>query len=168
MGAAAFLVAYYVGASLKLTDNEATDLKKQFSQQIQGIDQYGIFLNNVRIDLGMFIPAFGVGLGLYSGFSTGMVFSALAKDSPLSSVSPLIIMLSPFGILEVFAYGLAMSRSGVLVYQLIKKKPWREYALPTAIEIGIAVAILLIAAIIEWWLIVRFGGISPGGNSPRI
>ncbi len=169
LGAVAFLVAYYIGATTKLSDKDASDLKKQFADQTQGIDQYGIFANNMRIALGMFIPAFGAGLGVFSGLSTGMVFSALAKNSPiLSSYSPLIIMISPFGVMEVFAYGLAMSRSGMLVYQLVKRKPWREYVVPTAIEVGIAVVVLLVAAIIEWGLIVQFGGLAPGGNSLRL
>jgi len=53
--------------------------------------------------------------------------------------------------MEVFSYGLAMSRSGMLVYQLIKRRSlWRGYAVHTAIEIAIVVAILLIGLIIEW------------------
>jgi len=56
----------------------------------------------------------------------------------------------------------------MLVYQLVKRKPWREYVVPTAIEVGIAVVVLLVAAIIEWGLIVQFGGLAPGGNSLRL
>jgi hypothetical protein len=59
--------------------------------------------------------------------------------------------------MEVFAYGLAMSRSGMIIYQLVKKKPWREYVIPTLIEIGIVIVVLFTAAIIEWQLIEQFG-----------
>jgi hypothetical protein len=59
--------------------------------------------------------------------------------------------------MEVLAYGLAMSRSGMLIYQLSKKKPWREYAVHTLIEIGIVVIVLFAGAIIEWQLIQHFG-----------
>jgi hypothetical protein len=59
--------------------------------------------------------------------------------------------------MEVFAYGLAMSRSGMIIYQLVKKKPLREYLTPTLIEIGIVVVVLFTAAIIEWQLIEQFG-----------
>jgi hypothetical protein len=59
--------------------------------------------------------------------------------------------------MEVFAYGLAMSRSGMIIYKLVKKKPWREYVIPTLIEIGIVVVVLFTAAIIEWQLIEQFG-----------
>jgi uncharacterized membrane protein SpoIIM required for sporulation len=108
----------------------------------------------------MFIPAIGVVFGLFSGFSTGTVFSALTNLSPaLKGISPLLILITPFGILEIFSYGLAMSRSGMLIYQLIKKKPWREYVIPTLIELGIVAVVLFVAALIEWQMIEQLGGI---------
>lgn len=143
-----------------MTDEEAKELKKQFAEQIEGIDQNGIFLNNIRIALGMFIPGLGAGLGVFSGFATGSVFAAIASSEPsLSGVPPLIILITPFGIMEVFTYGLAMSRSGMLVYYIVKRRPWREYVVPTLIELGIAAVVLLAAAVIEWQIIEQFGGL---------
>jgi hypothetical protein len=96
---------------------------------------------------------------MFSGFSTGMVFNAIAETSPiLKNIPPLIILITPFGILEVFAYGTALSRSGILVYDLVTKKPWREYVVVTLIEIGIVIVILLVGAIIEWQTITHLGG----------
>jgi len=162
-GIATFLIAYSAGAAVPMTDEEAEELRKQFSEQIEGIDEYGIFLNNIRIALGMFVPALGVGLGVFSGFATGSVFSALVGSEPLlSEAPPLVIFLTPFGAMELFVYGLAMSRSGMLIYQLVKKKPWREYAAPTLIELGIAAAVLFAAALIEWWFIESLGGLDNG------
>jgi hypothetical protein len=153
-GAVAFLIAYSAGATINMSKKEAEDLKGQFAKQIVGIDQNGIFINNVKVALGMFIPGIGTGIGIFSGISTGMVFSAIAETSPfISNVPPLIILLTPFGIMEVFAYGLAISRSGMLIYQLVKKKPWREYTILTLIEIGIIVVVLFVGAVIEWQLI---------------
>lgn len=153
-GAVAFLIAYSAGATINMSKKEAEDLKGQFAKQIVGIDQNGIFINNVKVALGMFIPGIGTGIGIFSGISTGMVFSAMAETSPfISNVPPLIILLTPFGIMEVFAYGLAMSRSSMLIYQLVKKKPWREYTILTLIEIGIIVVVLFVGAVIEWQLI---------------
>ena len=157
VGATAFLIAYSAGAAINMSKKEADDLKGQFAKQIIGIDQNGIFINNIKVALGMFIPVVGIGLGIFSGFSTGMVFSAMAETSPLlSNIPPLIILLTPFGVMEVFAYGLAISRSGMLIYQLVKKKSWREYAIPTIVEIGIVVVVLFIGAVVEWQLIQRF------------
>jgi uncharacterized membrane protein SpoIIM required for sporulation len=79
----------------------------------------------------------------------------MSHTSPIVShnISPLIVFLTPFGILEIIAYGIAISRSGILSYQLIKyrnkRKSWQEYVIPTVIEIGIVLLVLLIAAIIE-------------------
>jgi hypothetical protein len=159
-GAAAFLIAYSVGAAIPLTYQDAQEVRKQFSEQVRSIDQNGIFFNNVRIALGMFIPAAGAALGIFSGFSTGTVFSALVNSSTaLKGVPPLAILITPFGIMEVFSYGLAMSRSGMLVYQLLKKRPWQEYFVPTLIELGIVVIVLFAAAMVEWQMIQQLGGI---------
>jgi uncharacterized membrane protein SpoIIM required for sporulation len=146
----------HVGAS------QAEFIKTHFQQQIKGINQYGIFANNLKVALGMFIPGFGIALGGFSAFSTGLVFNAIAQTSPaLSSMSPLIVFLTPFGILEIIAYGIAISRSGILCYQLIKdtnkRNTWRKYVIPTIIEIGIVVTILFIGAIIEWQMISTLG-----------
>lgn len=159
-GAAAFLIAYSIGAAIPMSDEEAEEVRNQFSEQIEDIDQNGIFINNIRIALLMFIPGAGAGFGAFSGFATGTVFSALASSSPLlTGVPPLIILITPFGIMEVFAYGLAMSRSGMLVYHLVRKKPWREYVIPTLVELGIATVVLLAAAVIEWQMIEQLGGL---------
>ena len=159
-GIAAFLIAYSGGAAVPMSDEEAREVREQFAEQIEGIDETGIFINNVRIALGMFIPGLGVGLGLFSGFATGSVFAALANSSPaLEGVPPLLIFLTPFGAMELFTYGLAMSRSGILVYYFVKKRSWRDYAVPTLIELGIAAAVLLAAAVIEWQIIEQLGGL---------
>jgi uncharacterized membrane protein SpoIIM required for sporulation len=161
LGISAFLIAYSAGASIHMSIKETNILKQQFSEQIKDINQFGIFINNVRLALGMFIPVLGIGLGIFSGFSTGMVFSAIALTSPLiKNIPPLLILITPFGLLEIFAYGLALSRSGILFYQLIKRKSsWKEYAIPLLRESSIVIVVLLIGAIIEWQTILRFGGL---------
>jgi hypothetical protein len=159
-GVAAFLIAYSMGAAVPMSDEEAKTLSREFSKQIEGIDQNGIFLNNAQITLIMFVPAVGVAFGAFSGFATGSIFNVLASSSPrLGEVSPLVILITPFGIMEVFAYGLAMSRSGMLIYYLLKKRPWRVYAISTLIEVSIAIGVLFVAAIIEWQMIERLGGL---------
>ena len=144
-----------------MSNLEADELKNRFMDQIKDIDQTGIFINNARIALGMFVPLLGVGLGLFSGFSTGMVFNAIAATSAnLNDISPLLILVTPFGLMEIVAYGLAISRSGMLFYSLLKRKYWREYLLSTLVEIGVVVILLLSGAIIEWEMISRLNGLS--------
>ena len=97
IGTLAFMIAFSAGAEINLSKKEAEDLKGQLTKQIVNIDQNGIFINNVKVALGMFIPAVGTAIGISSGFSTGMVFSAMAKTSPiLTSVPPLIVLFTPF------------------------------------------------------------------------
>jgi len=118
------------------------------------------FINNAKIALGMFVPLLGVGLGIFSGFSTGMVFNAIAATSANLDIPPLLILITPFGLMEIVAYGLAISRSGMLFYSLLKRKHWREYLLSTLVEIGVVVILLLSGAIIEWEMISRLNGLS--------
>jgi uncharacterized membrane protein SpoIIM required for sporulation len=158
-----FIIAYSVGAiSVKINASQADFIKKDFQTQIKGINQYGIFANNFKVALGMFIPGFGIALGGFSAFSTGLVFNAIAHTSPaLSNISPLIVFLTPFGILEIIAYGIAISRSGILSYQLIKdtnkRNSWRKYVIPTIIEILAVLVILFAGAMIEWQMICSLG-----------
>ncbi len=144
-----------------MSSSEVNELKNRFMDQIEDIDQAGIFINNAKIALGMFVPLLGVGLGIFSGFSTGMVFNAIAATSAnLNDISPLLILITPFGLMEIIAYGLAISRSGMLFYSLLKRKYWREYLLSTLVEIGVVVILLLSGAIIEWEMITRLNGLS--------
>ncbi len=176
IAAAVFLASYSAGAALPLSNDEASEVRKQFQDQIEGIDQYGIFLNNFKISLVMFVPALGAGFGGFVGFATGTVYSAISGTTPeLTGIPPLTVFLTPFGIMELFVYAMAMSRSGMLVIRLAKDKPWRqgqqktfvnESLKPTFIELGIALAVLFVAAIIEWELIQLFGGLDTTALMP--
>ena len=158
-----FIIAYSFGAIVvKINSTEVEIMKKHFQEQIKGINQFRIFINNFRIASGMFVPGFGIALGIFSAFSTGLVFNAISHTSPIiSHISPLIVLLTPFGILEIIAYGIAISRSGIISYQLIKdtnkRKSWQKYVIPTIIEIVVVLVILLIGAIIEWHMAQQFG-----------
>lgn len=162
-GMIGFVSAYSIGTTLVHIDNsQAEFMKAHFQEEIKGINQYGIFANNARIAFSVFIPGLGIVLGMLSAFSTGLVFNALSTVLPaLSNISPLVVFLTPFGILEIIAYGIAISRSGILSYQLIKdtnrRSSWSKYVIPTIIEIGIVTVILFIAAIVEWQMIHTLG-----------
>ena len=101
----------------------------------------------------MFIPGIGVALGVYSGASTGMVYHAFASTSAeLAEANPLSVLATPFGLLELVAYGLAISRSGMLVAQLVKKeerKSWKKYSIATGVEIALVMAALIGGSLIE-------------------
>jgi hypothetical protein len=61
--------------------------------------------------------------------------------------------MSPFGIMELVAYSLAMSRSLLLIHKIIKKIPIKTDYKITGIEIGIVVALLLGGGFLEAYLI---------------
>jgi uncharacterized membrane protein SpoIIM required for sporulation len=150
---AVFMAAYAAGAASPLSEEEAEDVRTGFLADIGSIDQSGIFLNNIEIALAMFVPGAGVGVGIFSGVSTGVVFNAFALvTAELQGVPSLSVLVTPFGMLEVFGYGLAMSRSAMLAIQLAKKserKNWRQFAVATGIEVGVVIAVLLAGSLIE-------------------
>jgi ABC-type uncharacterized transport system permease subunit len=161
IGIILFLISYSIGAKVNIEKEQSSLIKEQFESKIEGINELGIFQNNVLIALSMFIPGIGVGIGVFSGFGTGLVFNAMAlENTTLQNISPLAILITPFGIMEIFSYGLAISRSGMLIYDLFKKNPWRLLFKYTIIEIVIVVSILIIAAFIEWNMIKQLLEIS--------
>jgi hypothetical protein len=161
LGIIAFLVLYWTGTQTKLDYNSSIKLKEQFMQKIQGLNYIGIFANNLAISIIMFIPGIGILFGLFSGYSTGTVFSAIAQTSQSTTgqISPLFILLTPFGIMEIFSYGLAISRSSLLLVSLIKKENVLKQLKYTLIEVIIVTLILFFAALIEWYFISLFDGL---------
>ena len=154
IGMIVFLISYSIGSKVNIEKEQSSLIKEQFETKIKGINEIGIFQNNVLIALSMFIPGIGVGIGIFSGFGTGLVFNAMAlEDTTLQNISPLAILITPFGMMEIFSYGLAISRSGMLIYDLFKKNPWKVLLKYTIIEIVIVVSILIVAAFIEWNMI---------------
>lgn len=151
LGASTFIGSYYYGATLHLSYYDAKIITAQINVMNKGLDQKGVLYDNVKSALGMFVPVFGAGLGVYSGYSTGLVFSSFAQLYPdLKTESPFTPLSWRFAIMEVFVYGLAISRGGLLTYDLVKKKSLGVYAIHMAVEISIGVAVLIIASIIQW------------------
>jgi hypothetical protein len=61
--------------------------------------------------------------------------------------------LTPFGILELISYGLAISRGGILFFELIKKKFTKKSLFYLLIEVSLVSGMLFVGAIIEWMMI---------------
>jgi len=103
----------------------------------------------------MFIPGFGIFWGLFSSWSTGYAFSAIVTFMPeIANVSPLsILFLSPFGLMEIFSYSLAISRSFILIKAIITKTNLFQFIKPTIIEIGIVITLLLAGGYVEFYMI---------------
>lgn len=159
-----FSLAFTVGAEMEVPEEEAKVFLDEFNQLLETLQtgNFGIeiFLHNTEIALPMFIPGIGIGWGIFASFSTGFAFAALATTEPLLSKIPPLAMIfaTPFGIMELAAYSIGMSRSFFLIYAIFKKTPLINQWKHTAIEVGIVVALLLAGGLIEAYMIQTFTG----------
>ena len=154
---AIFTVVYGTSAvTSEPTEEEIQEVMDFFDEIVGTIDGIGIFVHNVLIALPMFIPGFGVAWGLFSAYSTGFAYSAIAAaNADVAQLNPLAILLTPFGLMEMAAYSIAMSRSTLLAKNVFQKN-WeliKNEKLILSIEIGIVIALLLIGGIVEMWMI---------------
>ena len=150
-----YSLSYQIGATSEVSMQEANDFVQDFLSSTQDIDALGIFLNNISASLPMFVPGVGTALGIYSGWSTGFGFAAIATMAPgLAEIEPLsVLYYSPYGAIELVAYSIAMSRSFLVVYSLVKRANPKSLIKPSIIEIGISVGLLLIAGYLEEYMI---------------
>ena len=154
-----FSASYFIGSQSEVSHEDALTFQEEFNNLIEDIDGIGIFLHNSVVALPMFIPGFGIAWGFFSSWQTGQAFAALALLNPIiSDIHPLALLyVSPFGIMELVGYSIAMSRSLLLIHKIIKKIPIKniiknDYKI-IGIEIGIVVALLLAGGFLEAYLI---------------
>jgi hypothetical protein len=159
VGIIAFLIFFTIGTLVTFDESTSQELKQQFQNKIKNIDSLGIFFNNFLISILMFIPGIGIAFGLFSGFSTGNIFVIITRDLPIQ-IPPLLVFLTIFGIMELVSYGTAISRSYLLLINIIKRTNIKENLIYAGIEIGIVSIILFVSAIIEWDLIRQSGGLN--------
>ena len=150
-----FTVIFQLGSMSIVSQEEASLFMKEFEKLVLDIDAFGIFVHNTTIALPMFIPGFGIFWGLFSSWSTGYAFTAIVTSIPeISNISPLsILFLSPFGLMEIFSYSLAISRSFILIKAIITKTNLSQFIKPTIIEIGIVIGLLLLGGYVEFYMI---------------
>ena len=158
VGILVFLIFFTIGTSISFDKTTSELLKEQFQNKIKNIDNIGIFANNFLISILMFIPGIGIAFGLFSGFSTGNIFMIITQDLP-TQIPPLLVFLTIFGMMELISYGIAISRSYLLLIHILKRTNIKENLIHTGIEIGIVAIILFFSAIIEWNLIKQSGGV---------
>ena len=150
-----FTITYQIGSMSSVSEEDANAFMAEFEELVLDIDAFGIFVHNTTIALPMFIPGFGIAWGLFSAWSTGFAFAAIATIAPeIGEIPPLaILFLSPFGLMELFAYSLGISRSFILIQAVIKKISLTSFIKPTVIEIGIVVSLLLAGGYLEFYMI---------------
>jgi len=150
-----FTIIFQLGSMSAVSQVEADLFMEEFKKLVLDIDAFGIFVHNTTIALPMFIPGFGIFWGLFSSWSTGYAFAAIATSIPeVANISPLtILFLSPFGLMEISAYSLGISRSFILIKAIITKTNLLQFIKPTIIEIGIVITLLLAGGYIEFYMI---------------
>ena len=150
-----FVAAFQIGSMSSVSEEEANAFMAEFEELVLDIDAFGIFTHNTVIALPMFIPGFGVAWGIFSAWSTGFAFAAIATIVPeIGEIPPLsILFLSPFGLMEIAAYSIGISRSFILIRAVSKKISLRPFIKPTVMEIGIVMGLLLAGGYLEFYMI---------------
>ena len=150
-----FSASFAIGAEIQVSEEESKIILEQLESLIGEIDAIGIFSHNTTLALPMFIPGFGIAWGAFAAFSTGMAFSVIKDASPMLANVPslTILFMSPFGLMEVAAYSIAMSRSYMIVHKMIKRMPVRPDFRIIGIEIAILIGLLLAGGFVEYYFI---------------
>ena len=157
------LTATAIGVLTPMSYQEAVDRSSDLNQTRQNIQEMDllsgaatIFSNNFLICLIMFIPFFGLAIGFYILYNTGLYISA---ESSLSNVSPILTFLTliifPFAWLEFITYSTAFAENVWLPWRLIKYRDLSELV-KAGMLILIVAGILFLAAIIEMAVILSF------------
>lgn len=149
-----FAASFTVGSKMQLGEEESKTFVDDFNRLLEtmkgGNFSIEIFFHNSQIALPMFLPGLGVGWGIFSAFSTGMAIAALQTGNPILSGMPsFAVLMTPFGIMETAAYSIGMSRSLLLITQIMKKNMTKRDVKFTFIEVGIVVGLLLAGAFVE-------------------
>jgi len=150
-----FSASFAIGAEIQVSEEESKIVLEELESLIDEIDAVGIFTHNISHALPMFIPGFGIAWGAFAAFSTGMAFSVLQDANPMLANIPslTILFMSPFGLMEIAAYSIAMSRSYMIVHKMIKRMPIRPDLRVIGLEVAILVGLLLAGGFLEYYLI---------------
>ena len=150
-----FSASFAVGAEIQVSEEESKIVLKELESLIGEIDAVGIFTHNTSLALPMFIPGFGIVWGAFAAFSTGMAFSVIQDAHPILENIPslTILFMSPFGLMEIAAYSIAMSRSYMIVHKMIKRMSIRPDFRVIGLEIAIVIGLLLIGGFVEYYFI---------------
>jgi hypothetical protein len=150
-----FSASFAIGAEVQVSEEDSAIVLEELESLIDEIDAVGIFSHNTLLALPMFIPGFGIAWGAFAAFSTGMAFSVLQDANPMLANIPslTILFMSPFGLMEIAAYSIAMSRSYMIVHKMIKRMPIRPDLRVIGLEVAILVGLLLAGGFLEYYFI---------------
>lgn len=138
---------------------EAQEIKKQMEDEFnQFNDLRFIFGNNLIHTLIMFVPIIGPIWGTFVLFNTGTIIAALSVADGVPPIMYLMVLFfTPFFWLEFGVYSIAMAQSTIWLLQLLRHRGKKE-AVRTCILVTICTSILLLSAIVEWFMIKSLKG----------
>ena len=150
-----FSASFAIGAEIQVSEEEGKIVLEELESLIGEIDAVGIFTHNTSLALPMFIPGFGIAWGAFAAFSTGMAFSVIQDANPILENIPslTILFMSPFGLMEVAAYSIAMSRSYMIIHKMIRRMSIRPDFRVIGLGIGILIGLLLTGGFVEYYFI---------------
>ena len=153
-------MVFGLGTTAEPTPEEVAEIMDYFEDVLEKVDSVLIFTHNLTIAIPMFIPGFGAIWGLFSAWSTGFAFAAIQTATPeLGDVNPLALLLTPFGLMELAAYSIAMSRSFLLAKTLLQRKSILAEKTMILAEIGIVTALLVFGGVVEMYMIDMSGAL---------
>ena len=148
-------MVFGLGTTAEPTPEEVAEIMDYFEDVLEKVDSVLIFTHNLTIAIPMFIPGFGAIWGLFSAWSTGFAFAAIQTATPeLGDVNPLALLLTPFGLMELAAYSIAMSRSFLFAKTLLQRKSILAEKTMILAEIGIVTALLVIGGVVEMYMMI--------------
>ena len=150
-----FSASFAIGAEIQVSEEESKIVLEELGSLIGEIDAVGIFTHNTSLALPMFIPGFGIAWGAFAAFSTGMAFSVIQDANPMLENIPslTILFMTPFGLMEVASYSIAMSRSYMIVHKMIRRMSIRPDLRVIGLEIAIVIGLLLAGGFVEYYFI---------------
>lgn len=148
------IIVIAIGSSSSLSVNQSSDILREFENNLPEINTKPIFANNFLISLLMFIPIFGLVIGVIILHTTGVVIAATGMAVDIPGIFLLLsLLVFPFSWLEFISYAAAMTQSIFLILGVFRRCITKEM-FRTVILLIVTFIILFIAAFIETVLIL--------------
>lgn len=148
------IIVIAIGSSSSLSINQSSDILREFENNLPEIDTNPIFANNFLISSIMFIPLFGLVIGVIILHTTGVVIAATGMSVDIPGIFLLLsLLVFPFSWLEFISYAAAMTQSIFILLGIFRRFIIKEM-FRTVILLSATFIMLFIAAFIETILIL--------------
>ncbi|NHV07065.1 MAG: stage II sporulation protein M [Thaumarchaeota archaeon] len=152
------LVATTFAGTFYSPDKTLENELRQMAEELKGSSMLSItlkiFSNNALIASGMIVPLFGIGLSIYSTFSTGVAISSISNNVINPQIAFFGVLVMPHGLIEYITYSLIVTENVVLTYKIIGRQKDLKGELKVAlVTMVLSYLLLLLAGFIEAFFI---------------